>query len=533
MRTNSFSLISTFYNKPPSLDESAGEGATRTVIVVKWWIILGFAAFGPCLSFHARIDLVLQSTSPAFAIKGISDYINMGTLTGNMPRLPEHCGHKLPTSCRLTATPLCCACQDKRPHSSRYSMYVDGVGLVMRGTRWQRYCYFCREFWSNRVLATEPPMEASETRIPEIPDQTPFLEAWFNFHRGYRTESGEDGQQRRIELALEKPWRDVDPGTLPVLNEAERRMALRSLRAAQITTNEHTSLDETLDSLLEQAEDGEEPADERDESDEQVRAAVERAQELQRAADARQIDEAQAMLEDADRTFTQAVLRKQRAVCELEAAETELRSARSQRRSALRDLQVTRNAIALPEQREAAQNRSAQRLARVFGTRDDIERQGSEYVSPLTNLFTRAYERFRIAEEVRAGERASSNNTERHREFLANLAERQYPALFNAIQNQVNTEAEDETEIRTLDDEEDDRPPPKSDEELSVRLVCKVCLQQTADTAVLPCGHLVMCSFCADIVVPARPNDHTAPATRSSCPMCRKNISRRVRIFTS
>lgn len=34
--------------------------------------------------------------------------------------------HKLPTSCRLTATPRCCACLDKRPHATSYSKYIDG-----------------------------------------------------------------------------------------------------------------------------------------------------------------------------------------------------------------------------------------------------------------------------------------------------------------------------------------------------------------------------------------------------------------------
>ena len=69
---------------------------------------------------------------------------HMGTLTADVPRLAEHCPHKLPSSCRLTSIPLCCACADRRPHSTSYSKYVDGVGLVQRGTRWQNYCWFCK-----------------------------------------------------------------------------------------------------------------------------------------------------------------------------------------------------------------------------------------------------------------------------------------------------------------------------------------------------------------------------------------------------
>src|SRR5205085_2148466 len=69
---------------------------------------------------------------------------SMGTLTADVPRLAEHCPHKLPTSCRLTSTPQCCACADRRPHFSTYRMYIDGVGFVSRGTRWQSYCWFCK-----------------------------------------------------------------------------------------------------------------------------------------------------------------------------------------------------------------------------------------------------------------------------------------------------------------------------------------------------------------------------------------------------
>jgi hypothetical protein len=68
----------------------------------------------------------------------------MGTLTADMPRLDEYCPHKLPTSCRLTSTPLCCACADERQHTATYRVYIDGIGFVHRGTRWQSYCWFCK-----------------------------------------------------------------------------------------------------------------------------------------------------------------------------------------------------------------------------------------------------------------------------------------------------------------------------------------------------------------------------------------------------
>ena len=80
----------------------------------------------PCFLFHTLISLI------------------MGTLTADCPRLDIHCPHKLATSCRLTSTPNCCACADERVHSRTYRVYIDGVGFVNRGTRWQGYCWFCK-----------------------------------------------------------------------------------------------------------------------------------------------------------------------------------------------------------------------------------------------------------------------------------------------------------------------------------------------------------------------------------------------------
>ena len=74
----------------------------------------------------------------------------------------------------------------------------------------------------------------------------------------------------------------------------------------------------------------------------------------------------------------------------------------------------------------------------------------------------------------------------------------------------------------------DNRPPPKTDTEMTVKLECQICYSQVADTACLPCGHMVMCKWCADITMPVRHG--TIPRRPSNCPMCRKKVSQRVRI---
>ncbi|KAF2634801.1 hypothetical protein P280DRAFT_438343, partial [Massarina eburnea CBS 473.64] len=73
-----------------------------------------------------------------------------------------------------------------------------------------------------------------------------------------------------------------------------------------------------------------------------------------------------------------------------------------------------------------------------------------------------------------------------------------------------------------------DRPDPLSDEQMTKNLACQVCYVQIADIAILPCGHMCMCKWCADVVVPVKHS--TFPARPSQCPMCRKGVKQRVKI---
>jgi hypothetical protein len=86
-----------------------------------------------------------------------------------------------------------------------------------------------------------------------------------------------------------------------------------------------------------------------------------------------------------------------------------------------------------------------------------------------------------------------------------------------------------EAQPQTLDSQPG-RPPPKTDEEMTKVLACQVCYQQTADIALLPCGHMVMCLWCADVVIPVK-HSHV-PIRPSKCPMCRKVVKQRFRIHT-
>ena len=68
------------------------------------------------------------------------------------------------------------------------------------------------EFWDARVAASG--FDQTNTRIPIVPDQSRFLEKWFDWHRGYRTIKHEDGREERQAL-LGENLADVAPGYLP------------------------------------------------------------------------------------------------------------------------------------------------------------------------------------------------------------------------------------------------------------------------------------------------------------------------------
>lgn len=64
-----------------------------------------------------------------------------------------------------------------------------------------------------------------------------------------------------------------------------------------------------------------------------------------------------------------------------------------------------------------------------------------------------------------------------------------------------------------------DRPAPLEEADMTRTLTCKVCYVQMASMALLPCGHVVLCQWCAKTVVPMR-HVHV-PVAGTKCPLCR------------
>lgn len=265
-------------------------------------------------------------------------------------------------------------------------------------------------------------------------------------------------------------------------------------------------------------------------------------------------------------------------------------------------------------QAASRRQRAQERFARVFGTVEDV--QQDDYESPLSNMYNRAWNRYRQAEDLRATDNTEAPpleglSAQERRDIEEQLLwgvmrESQlgqepegnvwsytpvrneqggdvrsgdvtitppwttFPATnappgepvattpssiggmsevrlsleqitselqrlrlaseaVASAQHALHAHRVPERAFPTLDNQPD-RPPPKTDAEMVRTLACQVCYQQLADIAVLPCGHMVMCQWCADVVVPVK-HSHI-PTRPSKCPMCRKQVKQRFKIHT-
>lgn len=503
------------------------------------------------------------------------------------------------------------------------------------------------EFWTNRLAATDPPLETSQTRIPDVPDQTEFLERWFEFHQGYRIARLQDGTEQRMPV-MGEPLKEVSPGFLPrtldqlragIENDARRpenRLSIRRLVSLPERPEEpQQSLESALDDLLAQASDDEtsRPSDEtapqtvqaptpappapiptptaqprrlnggearlqrarerfarvfgtrediqRDDYESPLSTMFNRANARYRQAEERRAtdDVFPPPRETLDRLSAQerreveeqllwGVMRESATHHELESEGDVWSYAPRQGQNEARDLT---DAIRTPDlSRSDDTNRRAARLFYEAVLTPSTTAGPSQPLTSTAPSTARSREAVALQEQIREYERltrrarilesanwtsprpdpshpdngdatpaSASNNTsptpgmsqiqtsiqqissELQRLRLAS------EAITSARHSMNSRFVQPERPVQTLDNQPN-RPPPLTDEEMTKTLACQVCYQQLADTAVLPCGHMVMCQWCADVVIPVK-HSHL-PIRPSKCPMCRKAVKQRFRI---
>ena len=79
------------------------------------------------------------------------------------------------------------------------------------------------------------------------------------------------------------------------------------------------------------------------------------------------------------------------------------------------------------------------------------------------------------------------------------------------------------------------RPPPLTNEQMTVNIACRVCTEQRADTLFEPCMHVVVCHFCSRLLQDGarsrRREEHSHPGIPWNCPLCRRRIHRARRVY--
>lgn len=212
-----------------------------------------------------------------------------------------------------------------------------------------------------------------------------------------------------------------------------------------------------------------------------------------------------------------------------------------------------------------------------FGTREEIESEN--YESPLEGMFTRAWNRYSAAEQVRRSnpiilnpelewdtseqtgldgqtneihgltDYANGNRGNQHGTQARNhVTSQEESNLLQAIAVAQGTAVGHYEQITEHDsaswqapprvnpiDEQTSRPAAKSSEDLTVSIACQVCHEQRVDTLLEPCMHISICRWCCDILrQQARRVRHGHAQTRGwNCPICRRKVVTVRRVFLS
>ena len=191
-----------------------------------------------------------------------------------------------------------------------------------------------------------------------------------------------------------------------------------------------------------------------------------------------------------------------------------------------------------------------------FGTREELAAE--DWESPLTSMFTRAYTRYRDAENTR---RHLERDMQDILDETANPALTSQPTAYTDELRRIQGLARDmaseiiQSQYPTLRQrlspsparpnpiDEQPRPPSLSGSEMVVNMACRICNEQRIDTLMEPCLHACMCHWCSEIIRGQAQRsrrrrragfgnlEETGGPQEWKCPICRHQVSGARRIY--
>ena len=284
-------------------------------------------------------------------------------------------------------------------------------------------------FWDTRIAASR--LSHSQTRLPDIPDQTRFIKQWFDWHRGYTMVDNDHGVQHRRNLRRES-LSDVAPGQLPRDQYGQTTLA---------TDDQDEVLGHPTITVTRSSRDSR-PLDEPhiDPEDRLFDSAPQSPQistmDSSPSNEGRYITEEDSMpptfreaspflrspnpfVASAAAPNTNASLGDLRAVlADTSQREAETIRAEQEARNRLHDasIEVQQAAERLDITRRVSRNtrrriQEFENANRLFGTREQVESQGDDYVSPISAMFER-YGNSSAAQRGAAGPSATSSTSQ-------------------------------------------------------------------------------------------------------------------------
>ncbi|ETN40934.1 uncharacterized protein HMPREF1541_05214 [Cyphellophora europaea CBS 101466] len=437
------------------------------------------------------------------------------------------CDHKQSIGCILGTIPTCCACADRRPLASAYATYVDGSGMKLVGSRWQKYCWKCRDYWGFRQ--TE-----EETTRPRPPQED---QSWsFSSHPLPQTLNPFTDMPRRN--GQPDHHQQQPPFRLSSANNS--REIEDSVEVDQITN---------VSSLLRPGPPRDPAVDLSDQSDPSGSASS-----------------------------TQASSRRQRRAANPFGTREEWESPDYQSPLAGMFTRAwTRYREAEDNRRQAGTELPRQMQGVSFNDHEESLQSTQYPASSAPHAYSRHYERSRhnnsfslvddlawntpnaLPEEVRRVHTMASNlvdsaaaemNTHGHPHAAppghANPFTSSLFSIHDAY-NRANVEnpftrnygfmnmarppsppRENPIDVQTA------RPPPLTTEDMTVSIACRICTEQKVDTLLMPCSHVAMCGWCVQLMreESGRKRERNGLAGQNvrirgegwKCPICRRGV---------